>query len=138
MTNIYRQQQRERIIAVMLELHRLWARTYLDETEFGSSGDDLALCAAIFAGQVSGRPLTPSKLAIVAGIPRATVIRKLATLQQRGVVTRDGGNTYTLSSASLDNPQARKTTDEVVRLLVALGRQLSEMNSDLVASASKS
>lgn len=129
MTNIYRKYERERIIAVMFELHRMWTRAYLGEEEFGSSCDALAVCAAIFGGMASGRPLTPSKLALTAGIPRPTVIRKLAKLQQRGIVERHAGNTYTMSDAALNNPQAKKTTDEVVRQLVALGRELSEMNT---------
>ena len=53
---------------------------------FGSQTGDLLIRAAIYLGTIEGRPMKSAKLAAYVGIPRPTVVRRLRSLERRGLV----------------------------------------------------
>ncbi|WP_367949109.1 helix-turn-helix domain-containing protein [Paraburkholderia sp. NMBU_R16] len=52
---------------------------------------------AVAIGDLEGRPLTAYKLAQYIGMPRPTVIRKLASMTCAGLVERDARRRYLLT-----------------------------------------
>lgn len=69
----------------------------LKERRFASNAADVLLLCAVAIGDLEARPMTAYKLADYIGMPRPTVIRKLASLARAGLVRRDGMRRYSLT-----------------------------------------
>jgi hypothetical protein len=70
----------------MLMLAKEVAAVVLGTDNFGQYADDVMLCAAVWIGHAESRPMTAAKIAAYIGMPRPSVVRKLAGLQKRGIV----------------------------------------------------
>ncbi|MDN7545446.1 helix-turn-helix domain-containing protein [Burkholderia cenocepacia] len=68
----------------------------LRERRFASNAPDLLL-AAVAIGDLEAKPLTAFKLADFIGMPRPTVIRRLAAMARSGLVERDSRRRYVLT-----------------------------------------
>ncbi|MDF3106943.1 helix-turn-helix domain-containing protein [Burkholderia semiarida] len=69
----------------------------LRERRFASRAGDVLLLVGVAIGDLEARPMTAYKLASYVGMPRATVIRRLASLARAGLVERDGRRRYVLT-----------------------------------------
>lgn len=94
------------ILHLVLDLTRILSAGVLRRKRFGASADYMLLLCAVGVGELEGRPLTAHKLADQAGIPRPSVVRKLAEMEATGLVHRLKGGAYTLAPGVLDSPEA--------------------------------
>ncbi|MFV8582129.1 MarR family transcriptional regulator [Ralstonia pseudosolanacearum] len=84
-----------------------WA--LLKERRFTSRASDVFLLVAVAIGHLEARPLTPHKLAMFIGIPRATAARRLQRLEAAGLVQRGERGRYLLTQ------KAMRRVDSVIR-----------------------
>lgn len=89
---------------LLLEITKRVSAAVLKSHEFGSHADLVMLCTAVWIGQVEKRPMTAGKLAAYVGIPRPTVVRKLAALRDAGVARECGKGRWTLTLPE-DDPE---------------------------------
>lgn len=129
----YRARERALIASAVLDLHRAWVRTYFDKKAFGSHADEFLLCMAIIVGQAEGRPMNATKLATLAGLPRPTVMRKLAAFQMRGLVRKVPPNGYAMNPDTLNSCEARRSVDASISKLARLYSQLSILDTRSVS-----
>ena len=113
--------QSAELIKGLLDAARLFSQVAFPGEPFGSRADDLILFAALFVGQTEGRPMNHSKLATYAGLPRPTVIRKIAALMERGAVVKIGDG-YALTPSAVDGAAAGRVSKAVGRLLAKAAR----------------
>jgi hypothetical protein len=94
--------ERNRIAHLVVELSRvLHASIYPELGErLAADVEAVLIAAAVAIGHTERRPMTASKIAHFLGMPRTTVLRKLAELDARGVVCRRGTR-YFLTPARL-------------------------------------
>lgn len=69
----------------------------LRERRFASHAGDVLLLVGVVIGDLEAKPMTAYKLASYVGMPRGTVIRKLARMARAGLVMRDGRGRYGLT-----------------------------------------
>ncbi|KWC93532.1 hypothetical protein WL57_05335 [Burkholderia cepacia] len=69
----------------------------LRERRFASSAGDALLLVGVAIGDLEAKPMTAFKLAQYIGMPRPTVVRKLARMARAGLVRRDGRGGYGLT-----------------------------------------
>ncbi|MEQ6614191.1 MarR family transcriptional regulator [Pseudomonas aeruginosa] len=108
----------------MLDLLRLFSAGLVPVDRFGAQADDLALFAGLLIGQADGRPMNPSKLAQYVGIPRPSVIRKLADLERRGLVERTSGG-FIMTTALSNAPEALAAAEAAARRIARAPTSLS-------------
>lgn len=72
-----------------------WA--LLKQRRFASNAPDALLLAAVAIGDLEGRPMGAYKLSAYVGMPRGTVIRRLAAMMRAGLVERDDRRRYVLT-----------------------------------------
>ncbi|MGA4421490.1 helix-turn-helix domain-containing protein [Ralstonia nicotianae] len=70
----------------------------LREPKFASRAGDVLLLVGVAIGDAEGKPMTAYKLAQYIGMPRPTVIRRLARMARAGLVQRDGRGRYSLTT----------------------------------------
>lgn len=80
-----------------IETMRQLSLALLKQRRFASNASDTLLICAVAIGDLEDRPLTAFKLAQFIGMPRPTVIRRLARMTRDGLVRRDGRRRYTLT-----------------------------------------
>lgn len=69
----------------------------LRERRFASRAGDVLLLVGVAIGDLEAKPMTAYKLASYVGMPRGTVVRKLARMARAGLVLRDGRGRYALT-----------------------------------------
>ncbi|WP_423191998.1 helix-turn-helix domain-containing protein [Cupriavidus sp. H18C2] len=69
----------------------------LRERRFASNAGDVLLLVGVAIGDLEARPMTAYKLAAYVGMPRGTVLRRLAMLGRAGLVAKDGRRRYSLT-----------------------------------------
>ncbi|MCQ8223567.1 helix-turn-helix domain-containing protein [Burkholderia pseudomallei] len=69
----------------------------LRERRFASRAGDVLLLVGVAIGDLEARPMTAFKLAQYIGMPRPTVVRKLARMARAGLVVRDRRGRYGLT-----------------------------------------
>lgn len=69
----------------------------LGQHRFASHAGDVLLLVAVAIGDMEGKPMAAYKLAGYAGMPRGTVIRRLARMAHSGLVERGSRGRYTLT-----------------------------------------
>ncbi|MFV8595070.1 hypothetical protein [Ralstonia pseudosolanacearum] len=87
---IHQAGQRALLASALLDVMRAFGAAYLGTEKFGARADELALLAAVFIGCAEGRPMATAKVAEYAGVARASAIRKLDRMVQRGIVEKVG------------------------------------------------
>lgn len=116
--------QRLVILKTVLRVLQLVAAEYLGTAAYGSKAGDAVLLCAIFIGQVEKRPMTAAKLADYAGVPRATVVRKLRAFEKRGLVEMDSGGRVSL-------PVSKLNTDGMVGIVGTASRSVHSASTEL-------
>lgn len=83
---------------------------FLDQDVFDVSARDILICLAVYIGHAEHRPMTAANIAEIVGIPRPTVIRRLASLRVGGFVEKldsgrwiiaDRGGRHTKTAAKI-------------------------------------
>lgn len=125
-------EQRVAMMKMMLEIMRGFCLAYFKGSRFGSCASDLVLLGAIFVGQAEGRPMNASKLADFAGMPRPTVIRRLAVLIRDGVVARVP-NGFEVCTALVNSPAVVAATVAARKQIAHTSTKLSKLDATRVA-----
>jgi len=73
-----------------IELTRRLSLLDPHKMRFGANVADHLIISAVYLGMVEEREMTASQIAQDVGLPRTTVLRRLATLERRGAVERRG------------------------------------------------
>ncbi|MHA6859537.1 helix-turn-helix domain-containing protein [Ralstonia pseudosolanacearum] len=81
----------------VLEDMRALSMVLLRERRFASNAGDVLLLVGVAIGDLEAKPMTAYKLADYVGMPRGTVLRRLAMLRRAGLVDKDGRR-YTLTA----------------------------------------
>lgn len=114
---------------LVLDLLRLNYGFVFGGDPFASRAQDGLLVMAVFVGQSEGRPMTASKLAEYAGVPRATAVRRLAALADEGYVRRLAGGVYALEMSRFSGPLFDAMIEASARLIIRAGQSLSRMDT---------
>ncbi|QPB08652.1 helix-turn-helix domain-containing transcriptional regulator [Burkholderia phage Mica] len=105
----------------------------LHDDRFGTRADDVVLCCAIFIGLGENKPMTASKLAEYAGMPRPTVIRKLRELESAGLVRQLSNKRVILVGDMVGTEAARVATDVFTQIINSAAKNLSKLDSAAIA-----
>jgi hypothetical protein len=95
---------------------------------------DVILVCAVFIGQAERRPMTAAKLAAYVGIPRATVVRRLARMAELGMLRQDDRKRWAIpfdSARRLAHLDA--TSDALTQHLRRAADELSKMDTRNIA-----
>lgn len=115
---------------LLIDLMRTAVALFLMEEYATSFSDELLICSAVFIGQAEGRLLSAAKIATYIGMPRATAIRKLQSLQKRGVVAMAAGKKYRIT---LDREEVgarvNRAIDACAQHIHRASVELSRLNS---------
>ncbi|WP_210772682.1 helix-turn-helix domain-containing protein [Ralstonia pseudosolanacearum] len=79
-----------------IDTMRALSLALLRERRFASRAGDVLLLVGVAIGDLEAKPMTAYKLADYVGMPRGTVLRRLAMLRRAGLVDKDGRR-YTLT-----------------------------------------
>ncbi|AWM87343.1 helix-turn-helix domain-containing protein [Microvirga sp. 17 mud 1-3] len=116
------------VLALVCEI----SRSILNQERFGTHADTVILCCAIHVGHAEGRPMSASKLADYAGMPRPTVIRKLRELEACGAIERTAGGGFVMSRTHAFYGRGAMIS-EAARLIHKAAGKLSKMDSKGIA-----
>jgi len=95
--------ERARVARLVLSLLRTVRNAYAPELTLEEASEFLFLMMHLFIGHVQGKPLSASRLAHVAEMPRTTVLRRLAVLIELGYLERIGNGYYLTAKANVPN-----------------------------------
>lgn len=123
-----------RIIArLMMDLLRLPAEAHLNAKHYSSRCDDVMLMCAILIGQVERKPMTAAKLSDYAGLPRPTVIRKLKSFEQAGMVELVDGMAVGVIE-HLNGGDIEPAIKDLIRSIKRAAAELSKLDGDDIAN----
>lgn len=117
------------IAEMVLAIMKARARHYYPELGIASSYDLQLLATAVFIGHMAKRPMGASSIARMAGMPRATALRRLDVLIQRGLVLKKG-RIYSINPEGVNGPQMAAIVRENTRLILAAAKKLSKMDEN--------
>ena len=117
------------ISRLALDLLRLNYQTIFGVETFGSRAADGLLLTAVFVGQAEGRPMTASKIAVYAGVPRPSAIRRLDAMGRDGLVLRAANGTYVLEMSRFSGEALESAVTASIQMIIRAGLALSKMDS---------
>lgn len=120
------------VVRLAITMIRSATKIYFRSDRYGATADELIICLAIFIGQAEGRPMNAGKLAQYAGVPRPSAIRKLASLEKRGIVSHVDG-AYLIPESVINSEVAMTLARRVRRRLIEKATKVSKMDSLAVA-----
>lgn len=118
---------------MLLDILRTLSVAYSGTVRFGSRADDTALLLAIFIGQAEGRPMTPHKLADFGGLPRPTVVRRIKSMMDEGLLVRDKQGHIGLPIDKLNSPNVLASVEASLHLIHNASAELSRLDSVAIA-----
>jgi len=80
--------QRMIVAKLMIDMHRMIYQG--TDGRFGTNADLILVVCAISVGTHSGQPMGATKIANYVGMPRASVLRKIAYLEENGWIVPTG------------------------------------------------
>jgi hypothetical protein len=120
-------QERLLLCEVSAAFARVVIGTYFDR-RIASYSDAMHVARAVWIGQLRGKPMNAQQIARLIGMPRTTVLRKLAYLVSKGHVCRDGTRYYVADQIILKTP----LRDKLVRMVYATADKLRRMEQSHV------
>ena len=117
--------ERARVARLVLNLLRTVRNAYTPELTLEEASQFLFLMMHLFIGHVQGRPLSASKLARIAEIPRTTVLRRLARLIELGYLERVGDSYYLTAKSNV--PNQRRVLLEHINNIQHAAKELSKI-----------
>lgn len=115
------------ILKQTLELWRAASLAWFGTDRFASRADDLFLGFALMIGTCEGRPMNATKLAEFAGLPRPTVVRKLARFQREGIAEKSGAG-FVILPAFANHPDRVQVVALMRRKILEGAARLSKMD----------
>ena len=111
---------------LVLSLLRTVRSAYTPELTLEEASEFLFLMMHLFIGHVQGKPLSASRLARVAEMPRTTVLRRLAALIELGYLERVGNSYYLTAKANV--PNQRRVLLGHINYIQHAAKELSKMD----------
>lgn len=126
---------RERLVIARLVLAIMRARAehYYPELGLAASYELQMVATAVFIGHLGQHPLGATEIGRMIGMPRPTVLRKLATLIRRGIVVKKGRG-YCLVPEAVNGPGIRAIVRGNIRRIRAAAKELSKMDENVASS----
>lgn len=118
------------VAKTLLEAMRAYGRVNFGSDQLGETIAETLIVAAIVVGQAEGKPMTASDISHYIGLPRPTVIRKLANVAAHRRLGRikDGARVcYVLED--LEDESIVSGARTIVGNVLRLCRKLSKMNT---------
>jgi hypothetical protein len=112
-------QARHRLVLcrMMIDIMRTVHGAYAPAGEpFGARLEKFFIGLCIAVGDLDGRPFSVAKIAAYMGVPRTTVVRRLARLQSWGLIEREG-RYYYLHEKTLNSLIGMRSYQQVRRVL---------------------
>lgn len=111
---------RQRLVLchLMIDIMRTLHESYVPAEEaFGTHLEIVFIGMTLAIGQIEGKPFSVAKIANYMHVPRTTVIRRLDTLKQWGLIDRQGRRYYIRPAMlnSLIGMQSYKTNRRILR-----------------------
>lgn len=121
---------KQRVIVTRLgiDLLRGGAQNILGEPDFGAALETQVITMAVSLGHLEGRPMTATKVSGFVGIPRTTVLRKLAALVAVGMFQRTSRGAYVFTPAAQDRQEVRDFMTQAISLIHRASAELSKMD----------
>jgi DNA-binding transcriptional ArsR family regulator len=111
---------------LLIELVRTTAITVSIDDVFDLCCGDVLMLSAAFIGQQQGKPMTASKISSYLGLPRPTVVRRLALLLEQGFMTQDEKKRWLLNFD--DHVMAKKAFDVRAAHLRHINRAMRDLS----------
>jgi DNA-binding IclR family transcriptional regulator len=114
------------ISRMMMDLLRIFQEVGFDNRDYGRNLENLYILLAVFIGHAEKRPMTAARISGFLGLPRSTVVRKLAQLIQSGHVSKEQQFYFLAHPAagmSVRLPQARRVVLEAAKRLKELSEE---------------
>jgi len=95
--NLYRAQERLILAKLLIDLNKTIHKGRLGKRFHSTIAGEVELiliAAAVLVGYVQGHPRNAAELSRQLGIPRPTIVRKLARLIDHGIIERVDGHRY--------------------------------------------
>ncbi len=122
--------QRLAIARLTLDLLKAAAKVNLgDDAAYGTHSTELAIFLAVIVGQLEGRPLSVSKVATYAGMPRASVDRKLREMCAVGSIKRTSGLKYFIPTERMNSADRVAITRQLAEQIKGVATVLSKMDT---------
>jgi hypothetical protein len=119
---------RERLIInrAVVGIFRLWLTAH-QRSKTGDALERFYVGACLYIRQAEGRSTTASAIAAAANMPRTTVLRRILTMMETGLVERRG-RSYAINVEALleKNPEF---IPKVVRIVQRAARELSDLDN---------
>src|SRR5262249_10829951 len=117
----------ERVARLVLSLLRTVRSAYTPELTLEQASEFLFLMMHLFIGHAQGKPLSASKLAHIAEMPRTTVLRRLTALIELGYLERIGNSYYLTAKSNV--PNQRHVLLEHINNIQNAPKELSKMDT---------
>lgn len=111
------------------DIFRLSHPAAFEDEHHGSRATDILLLGGVFIGTAEGRPMNASKLSTFVGVPRATVIRRMAELEGDGLVRRVGAAYVFDFAAAAGRPRYNTVSAELQRVVLRTATALSKLDT---------
>lgn len=98
-------------------------RVYGDGANFAASIDGAFVAVAVSLGHAENKPMNASKIALYLGMPRTTVLRKLAELEELNIIVRKGNTLLLSPQVQIDSGEIDKAKRMLFRACAALTPQ---------------
>jgi hypothetical protein len=121
------------VFGALRSVHREWFPTM----PFLAAVESLVILDEIITAQLDGKPFrTTTGLARSIGMPRVTLLRRLAYLEAKGVVCRDGQGQIVVSKKRIETAAADRLIEQLVQLITHSATALSELEPPVYNHAS--
>jgi hypothetical protein len=119
---------RERLIIVDMagRFTNIFHAAYFPDLPIASQAEATHVMRGVWTGHLTNRPMSAYKIGLFIGMPRTTVLRKLAMLMRRGYVRKEG-TVYHVTDETFYKGLA--ATDRVVDVIIDAGERLAALRS---------
>jgi predicted transcriptional regulator len=118
--------ERALVARLVLSLLRTVRKVYTPELTLEEASEFLFLMMHLFIGHVQGRPLSASRLARIAEMPRTTALRRITALIELGYLERVGNSYYLTAKANV--PNQRRVLLGHINHIQHAAKELSKMD----------
>lgn len=123
---------RKVVLKMAIDLMVSLCKAYFEDEKPADRTNDVLICAALVVGQAEGHPLNASKVADWVAMARPTVIRRLASLEKRGIVERKG-RAFKVRQEVVNSEQVLAAGIQARALIMNTACKLSKLDSKAIA-----
>ena len=114
---VEKSRQRLVLYRLIIDIMRTVHGAYVPASEpFGARLETCFIGLCVAAGDLEGRPFSVAKIAAYMSMPRTTIIRRLAQLENWGLIDREGGRYY-VREKTLNSPIGMRSYHQVRSIL---------------------